>query len=364
MTRAFAIAIAGCVVAATPHDLRAESCTGVTKSGGRFATCFDLGNRFSVTAGSDGVGGGLALRHVIHFDDEPDLVWKLEHTLLDSTHAGFEDRFSGVVYRGRFLRHARDGHIVIPLGTPKKVFLPFDIGGLAEVGRVTWQPDTTIARLGVVKMAALFDLARTRGFRRRIAFGPVARWDVDVDSANRELAEHIVSPFTSGIVSLKAESASGRMVGEITIEAGTVWRNKVGWTQEAQAEATLERIMLAVNDRPIALVVGVRYATATDEAIARIGARVVLFHRRDPRVRLASSGVAGSKPRAPAKQGAQEPRFPWRAVLLEPEPRPEPKLEEPEPEPEPEPSKPEPASEPSEPSLWEFAPSPAPWRFE
>jgi hypothetical protein len=52
------------------------------------------------------------------------------------------------------------------------------------------------------------------------------------------------------------------------------------------AEATLERIMIAINDRPIALTAGVSYATATDEAIARVGARVVLVHRNDKRVNL------------------------------------------------------------------------------
>jgi hypothetical protein len=267
-------------------EAHAEPCTGVTESGGRFATCFDLGNRLSVTAGSDGFGGGLALRHVITFDDEPDLVWKLQHVMLETTHATLEDRLTGVVYRGYFLRHARDGHIVIPLGTPKKVFLPFDIGGFAETGTISWTPDSSIARVGVVKMAPLFDFSRTRSFRRRLVIGPVARWDVDVDRDNRELAEHIVSPFTSGMIELAAESTSGRLAGSIHVEAGSVWTNKDGWRTEAQAEATIERIVLAVNDRPIALVVGARYASQSDELVARVGARFVLVHRQDPRVSL------------------------------------------------------------------------------
>src|SRR6185503_11676894 len=160
---------------ATAH---AENCTGVATAG-RFALCFDPGNRISVTAGSDGFGTSVAMRHIIHFDDEPDLVWKLEHTMLDVTHAGFADRFNGAIYRGWFMRHARDGHLVIPLGTPKKVFLPFDVGGFAEAGTVVWRDEPT-TRIGVVKMAGLIDFSRTRTFRRRIAFGPSARWDVDV----------------------------------------------------------------------------------------------------------------------------------------------------------------------------------------
>jgi hypothetical protein len=268
------------------RDARADSCTGIMPSGGRFATCFDNGNRLSLTAGTDGLGGSVAVRHIIHFDDEPDLVWKLEHVMLESTHATLEDRFTGVVYQGRYLRHARDGHIVIPLGTPKKIFLPFDVGGLAEVGRISWQPDSSIAHVGVVKIAALLDFSRTRTFRQRLAIGPVARWDVDVDRDNRALAEHFVSPFTSALLELKNETLNGRTTATLSVEAGTVWRNESGWTKQVRAEAALERIVLAINDRPIALVMGARYDSGTDEAVAHIGARVVLVQRRDSRVSL------------------------------------------------------------------------------
>ncbi|MBA2542913.1 MAG: hypothetical protein H0V17_24920 [Deltaproteobacteria bacterium] len=268
-------------------EARAESCTGITSSGGRFATCFDLGNRLSVTAGSEGFGGSLALRHVVTFEDEPDLVWKLEHQMLDVTHATFEDRFSGALYRGRYVRHARDGHIVIPLGTPKKIFLPFDVGGFAEAGRIEWKPDSTEVRIGVVKTAALFDLSRSRDFRRRIAFGPVAKWEVDADRDEMTLTQHTVSPFTSLIANVRLERANGRSLANFEIEGGEVWHSKDGWKPDLRAEASLEHVVLAVNDRPIAVTLGVKYETATDEVLARVGARVVLFDRRDPRVQLA-----------------------------------------------------------------------------
>lgn len=286
-----AAALLTCALAAVVpvHRARAE-CTGVTKSGGRFATCFDPGNRLSFTAGSDGFGGGLSVRHVVHGGDEPDLVWKMEHVVGEGAHATWEDRFSGVVYRGRFLRHARDGHIVLPLGTPKKIFLPFDIGALAEVGAIRWRPGDATAHLGVVKTAALIDLSRSRNFRRRFAIGPAARWDVELQRRPVGIAEHVVAPFSCAIADLHLESQSGRLVGDLRIEAGTAWHVDTGWRTEAAAEASVERIVLAVNDRPIALVLGARYDSATDEAIARVGARVVLFHRRDPRVSLDPPG--------------------------------------------------------------------------
>jgi hypothetical protein len=285
-----ALLAAALAAALAPDAARAE-CTGTTRAGGRFALCFDPGNRASITAGSDGVGGAIALRHVIRFADEPDLVWKMEHAIGEGTHAGREDRFAGVVYRGRYLRHARDGHIVLPLGTPRKVFLPFDIGALAEVGAIRWRAADATASIGVVKTAALVDLARSRNFRRRIAIGPVARWELEASRHPIAVTRHVVAPFSCGIANLHLESQTGRLVGDLRIEAGTAWTSDAGWRPEAAAEATVERIVIAVNDRPIALVLGARYESATDEAIARVGARIVLFHRRDPRVSLDPPGA-------------------------------------------------------------------------
>ncbi len=265
---------------------RADTCTGITDDGDRFATCFDLGNRPSLTAGTNGFGGALAIRHLIRFDDDPDLVWKLEHVGFEAVYAGWEDRLDGTVYRGRFLRHTRDGKILLPFGN-RKVFLPFDIGALVEVGTLRWRPDAPLARLGVVKTAALIDLARSRSFRTRFAFGPAGRWDVDIERMTWKPVEHIVAPFTFGRAEIKIESTSGLTVAELDVEAGTAWHGiSGGWKPEAIAEASFERIVVAINDLPLAILVRARYATETSELAASIGARFTLFDGRDPRVSL------------------------------------------------------------------------------
>jgi len=102
----------------------------------------------------------------------------------------------------------------------------------------------------------------------------------------RAISEHVVAPFTMALANVHLESANGRLVGDVSAEAGMVWTTSRGWQPEARAEAWLERIMLAINDRPISLVLGVRYQSETAETIARVGARIVLFDRRDPRVSL------------------------------------------------------------------------------
>lgn len=274
-------------VALAARTAHADPCTGETAKGGRFATCFDLGNRLSVTAGSNGFGLALALRHEITFDDDPDLEWKMEHVLVEGVHAATDGGFSALVYHGRYVRHARDGHIVIPVGTPKKVFLPFDIGALAEVGRVSWQPMQPTIALGVVRTAPLVDFARARDYHRLLAIGPVAHWDMEVDRGFHGVTQHVVAPFTEGLLNARLESATGITSGELRVEAGTAWRSDLGgWKPEVRAQAWLERIVLAVNDRPIALTASVSYDSARAETLASIGARIVLFDRSDPRVSL------------------------------------------------------------------------------
>lgn len=278
------------VLAASSVASADSRCTGITEEESRFVTCFDLGNRLSVTAGSDGFGSAIDLRHEVTFDTDPDLTWRLEHHFVETTHAAFENAFEGTLYSGSYIRHARDGHIVIPFGTPKKVFLPFDIGASARFGAIRWRADDSPAEIGVVKFAALVDFARTRSFRRRFAIGPVSRWDVKVGrNLDFNVDEHIVAPFTMGMMELGFESLEGRTAGKLRIEAGTAWSSLHGWQPEASAEATLERIVIAINDRPISLLLGAKYATRPDdtgEATAHIGARIVLFDKRDVRVNL------------------------------------------------------------------------------
>jgi hypothetical protein len=103
----------------------------------------------------------------------------------------------------------------------------------------------------------------------------------------RTVADHSVAPFSLAMFNLHLESYDGLTAFDLRLEGGSAWHPRSGgWRAEARAEATLERILLAVNDRPVALVVGVRHDTATEETIARVGARVVLVGARDPRVGL------------------------------------------------------------------------------
>lgn len=283
------------VTAAAPA--RADSCTGTSSGGQRFAACFDPGNRLALSASTAGVGGAVSVRHTIDFEDEPDLVWKMDHAIVSAAYAvgGFggaePGSFDGTLYRGRYLRHARDGHIVIPLGaTPKKVFLPFDIGGLFELGRLHYLRDAR-SELGVVEMAALFDFARTRDFRTRFAFGPVASWDVAFDHpagymTGATVSDQRIAPFSALLADLHWEARSGLTLADARLEAGTAWHSASGWAAHTRAQLVMERVVLAVNDRPIAIYGSALYDNDSGEKVAGVGLRVAIIQRRDPRVTL------------------------------------------------------------------------------
>ena len=260
----------------------AAPCTGESARG-TFVTCFDPGNRLSVTAATDGFGGALALRHEIHFVDEPDLVWKLEHVFFDTTYDGFRDDFDGTLYKGRFFRHARNGHIVLPFGDPKGVFLHSDIGAIFEVGHLSWR-GMDPASFGIVKTALLTDVTRSKDFRTHLAIGPVGSWDVDLTPASVKVANHRIAPFSAGLVELHLESDDGLSILNVRGEAGTAWHTTGQWHPFALGEADLERIVLAINDRPIALYGLARYDSARSEATAAIGVRIVLVAKTDQRV--------------------------------------------------------------------------------
>ncbi len=291
------------VLVAFAPPAHADSCTGISPRGSRFATCFDPGNRLSLTAATTGLGGSLELRHDITFDDEPDLIWKMEHLITQASYTPFGDHFEGLLYRGRYLRHSRDGHIMLPIGAAaRKVFLPFDVGALVEVGSLEWRANDN-AQLGIVKTAALIDISRARDHRARLAFGPVGSWGVELSRAPVAISEHEVAPFSALLVEGHVESNDGLWIGDARTETGMVWHTTRGWILQERAEASLEKTLIAINDRPVAMFAAVRYDSALSDTTAMLGLRFVLVDRTDPRVsRLGPANVtAAAGPSSPSE---------------------------------------------------------------
>ncbi len=93
----------------------------------------------------------------------------------------------------------------------------------------------------------------------------------------------MIAPFTSGIVDVRAESSAGLDVAALRVESGVAWYGARGWLPATRAEASLERTVLSVNDRPVAIVASARYDSALAEASAAVGLRLAVVQHRTTR---------------------------------------------------------------------------------
>lgn len=260
---------------ALPASAAADECW-VEHRHGPYPVCFDPGNRLRLDATTDGLGGGIQLRHVVPGDD-PDVTWRLEHDLLDLRATG--DLVRATAYAGRYVRHSSDGHVVLPLGRPRKLFLPFDVGAEAQVGSLIATSSGDALLIGAVRTAALIELSRADHFRHRIAIGPAARWDVVVDRESRSAREHAVAPFSLAALDLRFESRNGLTLVGLRAEAGGEWSTEEGWRRRLGAGAEIERVVLAVQDRPLSIFVSGEYEPHDESLSGLVGFRLAAVVR-------------------------------------------------------------------------------------
>jgi hypothetical protein len=267
---------------AVAGSARAEPVCEMGPAEDPFATCFDPGTRFHLGASalvSEGVGEpavvgstGLAVRHVVSTDD-PAVWWRLEHVVLDSQLG--REVLDATAYRGRFIRHSRDGRIVLPTSPPRKIFLPFDLGAEVEVGAVRTLDRGDNVELGVVRTALFLEILRSPSFGKRLAIGGVARWDLSAVRAgdDHDLVEHRVAPFTLAMAAARVESASGLTLFDLSLEGGRIWSSETGWRSALSGRATFERVLIALDDHPLSLFAQAGYADPGQGLFAISGLR-------------------------------------------------------------------------------------------
>jgi hypothetical protein len=255
-----------------------ERCEANLGEGPPSVLCFDPGHRLYLSGGTAGLGWGIQLRHLIRTDD-PGLHWRSEHGLLRGTVAA--DRFRGAVYEGRFLRHSREGYLLLPTSPPRRIPVPFDVGLETSVGRLEGRLSSDEIRMNAVRGALLLDFARSDTFRRRAALGAVARWDLLVDRRAPSVREQAIAPFSVGLLSLYAESASGLTLAQVQAEAGyaTLGRGS-GWRPVITVELTVERVLLALNDLPLSVYAAGRHDEPGEGFRAELGLRWALLSGR------------------------------------------------------------------------------------
>jgi hypothetical protein len=249
-----------------------DPCVQTDARGRAFLACFDPGNRLELTIG--GVGGGrvpfaggaldlgAALRRRRDVRSHAGRVeWLVDHAFAELrglfTTGDVEARAAeGLAWRGTFVRHRESPFVLVPGPRPIRLPFPFDVGLRVEVGGAAWdgaRPDDVA--LAPIRSALLLDLGGGRVLRR-LAFGPEVAWGVRVREGEETV--HELVPFSAGVVDARAESRDGLHLLAVVVRGGSAIALPGGAEGFVEARLTVERIVLAVNDRPVAL-----YASAS-----------------------------------------------------------------------------------------------------
>lgn len=265
-----------------------------TPSGHRYRVRFDPFSRLTVTGAMtvahDGEGSAIAAfeagfrigyRKVYEFGTgQGRITWQIDHQLVTGTVRPFArptpgmPSFDATLYRATMLRHSEDPSIVLPLSPPITVGFPLDVGLDVELGRVTapiapvtlpgFDQKQPWLHVGVVRTSFTLDPWRSGQTGRSLALGIGVRYDVDVYGAPG-LAQprfvHRVAPLTSGSARLRWQTDDGLLMLDVFGEAAPHWTSEDKWAFLANANARVDRTLIAINDQPIGAFaeVGYRY---------------------------------------------------------------------------------------------------------
>ncbi len=267
-----------------------DPCLVTDEAGRTFRTCFDPGHRLEAAAGVRAAsaggarGGALDLSAAWRWRGDTRgqggaVEWLRDQAVLAldaALVAGAAEEARAVAWRGTFVRRLAEPFILLPGPRPVRFPFPFDVGMAVEAAGVRWERTREReAELTVLRSTLLLDVARHLGGVRRAAFGPALAYDLWL---GRDAAPvHVIVPFTGAALDLVAESAGGLWVGALTARAGAALRVPGGFAGYAAAALSVERVLMAVNDRPVAL--GLRLSGehgATGRAPTRVEAGLVV----------------------------------------------------------------------------------------
>ncbi len=246
-----------------------DPCVATDAQGRELVLCFDPGNRLEVSLGGAGggrepfAGGALDLGAALRWRRDArtragTLEWLADQTLGEArvlfTSGDMEPRAAeALAWRGTFVRHRASPFVLVPGPRPLRLPFPFDVGLRVEVGGASWDAERSRdVRLAPIRSALLLDLAR-HGSLRRLAFGPEVSWGVRIRRDADTI--HDVVPFTAGVIDARAESRDGLDVAALTLRGGSALSLPGGAEGFFEGTVALERVVAALNDRPVALYV-------------------------------------------------------------------------------------------------------------
>ncbi len=269
-----------------------DPCLATDEAGRSFVTCFDPGNRLEVGAGAaagdagPAEGGALSLTAAYRWRGDTRTpagatAWRRDQVVLASRallQGGAAQGGSALAWRGVFVRRLAEPFILLPGPSPVRLPFPFDLGFSAEAAGVRWErAREREAEVRVVRSTLLLDLARHLPGLRRAAFGPDLAYDLWL--SKDEATVQALVPFTGGALEASFGTDDGHWVAALLARAGGALRVPGGFAGYASAALSLERVVLAVNDRPVSLVLtlnGEHGATGRGPSRVEVGLALVV----------------------------------------------------------------------------------------
>ncbi|WP_224365192.1 hypothetical protein [Hyalangium versicolor] len=256
----------GSVASAPPSG---DECMGEEElTGERFPICFDPGNALLLGTGlqvREGVAlptlqAGILLR-TERTSRSKGMLWFNTHRILvtEATPGTSRRAITTTLYEGTFRRHLEEGFILIPTSRPLRIPFPFDVTVAMRAGhleRRVWEGPGFTVETGRVSL--LLDPLRSASGRLWLGFGPVASHSLR-RLPDGELEQEL-SPFTTGLLETGYETEDGWWTLRASGLAG--WINSLEGDRRfrVRADASVERILFAVNNQPLWLQVYGTYA--------------------------------------------------------------------------------------------------------
>lgn len=223
------------------------------------------------------------------------IQWQIDHRVMAGWVMPGERRAFGVpaldaaLYGVSALRHDESPTMVIPASPPLSVPFPFDVGFESEVGRVvvpTYLPAriegggrAALVRVSPIRASFVLDPWRSGKPGRSLEIGVGARYDVDaIETAKGAALVHRVAPMTASSLRLRLQTSDGLASLDCRGDVIPHWTSEGTWKLAALGSVHAERILVAINDQPIAAVLdgGYRFSPSTRELGALHDVRVSL----------------------------------------------------------------------------------------
>ncbi len=263
------------LLAATPGD--GEDCAAQDEAGESFPICFDPGNALFLGAGGLVRSGEIApefraglLLRTQRTSRSKGTPWLNTHRLLvTEARSGSARRgLTSTLYEANLRRHLEEGFILIPTAKPVRIPFPFDLTLALRVGhyeRRVWEGSGWTLETG--RAALLVDPLRSPTARVWLGVGPAASHAL---RHSREGTVHELSPFTSLLLDAGYETEDGWWAARVTALVGWTVGFDGGRHFRAREEASVERLLIAVNDQPVWLRLSGSHVHA-DAGVARVG---------------------------------------------------------------------------------------------